>query len=88
MRFISILVLSITLSILTIAMPSKADATEFCSGFKRGYITGYKKASGSSLRPLTPICPIQPLKGLNDPKGDYEHGYIIGYETGLEKGSE
>jgi len=61
-----------------------AFASEFCNGFERGYITGYKQASGSSLNPLTPLCPLQPLKGLNDPKSDYEHGYIIGYERGIE----
>jgi hypothetical protein len=26
--------------------------TDFCRGFEAGYITGYKKASGSSFDPL------------------------------------
>lgn len=63
-----------------------AYASEFCEGFKRGYITGYKQTSGSSYDPYTPYCPYQPYKGYNDPKSDYEHGYIIGYEEGLRKG--
>ena len=63
-----------------------AFASEFCNGFERGYITGYKQASGSSLDPLTPLCPLQPLKDLNDPESDFENGYIIGYEKGLGEG--
>ena len=60
--------------------------TQFCKGFERGYITGHKKASGSSFDPFTPFCPFQPFKGFNDPESDYEHGYIIGYEQGLQEG--
>ena len=61
-------------------------ASEFCDGFERGYITGYKQSSGSGFDPFVPFCPFQPFKRLNDPESDYEHGYIIGYETGLKKG--
>ena len=60
--------------------------SDFCRGFERGYITGYKQASGSSFDPFTPFCPFQPTKGFNDPQSDYEHGYIIGYEQGLKDG--
>ena len=60
--------------------------SEFCQGFKRGYITGYKQASGSSFDPFTPFCPFQPFKKFSDPESDFEHGYIIGYEKGLEEG--
>ena len=65
-----------------------AFASDFCDGFERGYITGHKQASGSGLDPLTPLCPLQPIKGFNDPESDYEHGYIIGYEKGLGAGKE
>ncbi len=61
-------------------------ASDFCRGFEHGYSTGYKQASGSSLEPLTPLCPLQPLKGLNDPQSDYEHGYLIGLQKGLQEG--
>jgi len=61
-------------------------ASEFCDGFERGYITGYKQVSGSSYDPYTPYCPYQPYKGYNDPESNYEHGYIIGYEKGLQEG--
>ena len=60
--------------------------TEFCAGFERGYITGYKQASGSSFDPFVPFCPFQPFKGFNDPESDFEHGYIIGYEQGVREG--
>ena len=63
-----------------------AFASEFCDGFKQGYITGHKQSSGSSLKPLTPHCPLKPLKGLGDPKSDYEFGYTIGYRKGISEG--
>jgi len=63
-----------------------AHADEFCDGFDRGYIAGYKRASGSALDPLTPLCPLQPLKRLNDPDSDFEQGYIIGLELGMQEG--
>ena len=66
---------------------SSAFANQFCDGFERGYVTGYKRASGSSLDPLTPLCPLQPLKRLSDPESDFEHGYVIGLQRGYEAGS-
>jgi hypothetical protein len=61
-------------------------ASDFCRGFERGYIVGYKQSSGSSYDPYVPYCPYQPYKKYNDPQSDYEHGYIIGYEKGLIEG--
>jgi hypothetical protein len=63
-----------------------ASEAQFCAGFERGYIAGYKKATGRSMDPLTPLCPLQPLKRLNDPESDFEHGYLIGLERGLTVG--
>jgi hypothetical protein len=65
----------------------KSFASDFCAGFEQGYITGYKQAKGTSLDPLIPLCPLQPLKGFGDPKSDFEHGYTIGFRQGLTKGS-
>jgi hypothetical protein len=64
-----------------------ALANDFCAGFERGFITGYKRASRSSLDPLTPLCPLQPLKQFGDPDSDFEHGYVIGFERGMIAGS-
>ena len=60
-----------------------AFADEFCDGFERGYITGYKQATNSSLSPLVPLCPLPPLKGFGDPSSDFEFGYTIGFRQGL-----
>jgi len=65
-----------------------ALADQFCDGFERGYITGYKQASGSSLEPLPPLCPLQPLKKLSDPDSDFEHGYLIGLQRGMRAGTK
>lgn len=75
----------LTLSIL--GASAFASSREFCSGFERGYVTGYKKAKGSSLDPLIPLCPLQPLKGFGDPESDFEHGYTVGYDKGIDAGS-
>lgn len=63
-----------------------ASQQQFCAGFERGYIAGYKKASGSGFAPFTPFCPSQPFKSFSDPASDFEHGYTIGYEAGIEAG--
>jgi hypothetical protein len=78
----------LTVSILLIGFSSSiyAGQNQFCAGFERGYVTGHKQSSGSSFAPFTPFCPFQPFKGFNDPKSDYEHGYVIGYEKGVQEG--
>ena len=62
---------------------ANAIASDFCSGFKQGYITGYKQARNTGMSPMTPMCPMQPMKGYGDPKSNFEHGYIIGLKRGM-----
>ena len=62
---------------------ANAIASDFCSGFKQGYITGYKQAKNTSFNPFVPYCPPQPFKGYGDPSSDFEHGYVIGYKQGM-----
>ena len=71
----------------TILYASSVLASEFCDGFKKGYITGYKQAAQTSLTPLVPLCPLKPLKGFGDPKSDFEFGYTIGFRQGVAEGS-
>jgi len=61
-------------------------ASQFCDGFEKGYITGWKQASGKYYDPYTPYCPYKPYKKYNDPDSDYERGYIIGLDKGMKKG--
>lgn len=70
--------------IISLAIASLAFASSFCDGFKRGYIIGYQKITG--YKPLPPLCPLQPLKGFNDPQSDFEHGYVIGLQHGMADG--
>jgi len=76
----------VALILLFTLIGSAAFASEFCDGFARGYVTGYKQSSGSSFDPFVPFCPFQPFKGFNDPDSDFEHGYLIGLEQGLNEG--
>ncbi len=57
--------------------------SEFCAGFKAGYITGYKQAKNTAFNPFVPYCPTQPFKSYGDPSSDFEHGYGIGYRQGM-----
>ena len=77
----------LALSMISLFASAAALGSEFCSGFEKGYKTGYKKAANTSLEPLAPLCPLQPLKGFGDPRSDFEHGYTIGYEKGREEGT-
>ena len=61
---------------------SVANASEFCNGFKNGFITGYKSAKNTGMNPMVPFCPMKPMKGFGDPQSDYEHGYIVGFKQG------
>ncbi|MEM7496316.1 MAG: hypothetical protein AAF471_09560 [Myxococcota bacterium] len=59
-----------------LALSGTANAYgQFCEGFKQGYQTGYMQASGRSVPPIAPVCPVQPVKRLSDPNSDFEHGY-------------
>jgi hypothetical protein len=69
------------LILLGFAVPAMAG--DFCNGFERGYIAGYKKAHNTSLEPLTPLCPLEPLKGFGDPDSEFEYGYQIGFLRGM-----
>jgi|TARA_B110000908_G_C10070560_1_gene364892 hypothetical protein len=60
-----------------------ALASQFCDGFKQGYISGRNQAKGINFTSITPVCPVQPVRGFGDPKSDYEFGYTIGYRTGM-----
>lgn len=75
---------------LTLAAMSPALGTagqdEFCNGFYKGYVEGYKWASGSILEPSIPLCPLQPRKTVRDPDDDFEHGYEVGYDQGRDAG--
>ena len=74
------LVLTVFLILFSI---STAHASQFCSGFKQGYITGYKQAKNTSMNPMVPMCPMQPMKSMSDPQSDFEHGYLIGLRAGM-----
>ncbi len=78
--------LAMITGLLMVTSTSAFAQSEFCQGFKGGYKTGYKQASGSSHDPYTPHCPHQPHKNHYDPESDYEHGYLIGLKEGLRKG--
>jgi len=63
-----------------------ALADEFCDGFSRGYASGFKRAAGSTIDPIPPICPFAPPKSLDDPVSDFDRGQKLGLEKGLQDG--
>lgn len=65
-----------------------AYASQFCDGFKRGYVVGYKRAAQTGFDPFQPFCPFQPIKRLSDPQSDFEHGYLIGLDAGAKSGAD
>ena len=78
-----LLIKKLLVSTLLMGLAGTSFANDFCNGFEQGYKTGYKQTSGSSLDPLTPICPMEPMKRLNDPDSDYEFGYTVGFKAGM-----
>ena len=83
LRFIMKKLILIILSSVFIYSLATAGNYEFCAGFKQGYISGYKQAKNTSMTPMVPFCPMQPMKGFGDPQSDMEHGYTIGYRKGI-----
>lgn len=58
-------------------------ASEFCVGYKHGYIAGYCASQDTPqsqcIRPIVPICPIPDLM-----ESSYQDGYARGFQEGLE----
>ncbi|WP_411361152.1 hypothetical protein [Pseudidiomarina sp. YC-516-91] len=77
------LYITLTIALAIFVSEVLASTAQFCAGFERGYVAGYQKANNTTLRPIVPICPIQPLKGFGDPESDFEHGYQIGFVEGM-----
>ena len=72
----------------TVALASSQSAiagqNEFCDGYYRGYLEGYKRESGSIFDPSLPLCPTMPRMKAGAPRDDAEHGYEVGYEQGRD----
>lgn len=54
----------------------KSD-TDFCNGWKSGYVEGWCYNDPNCLKPIVPVCPV-PL--IN--QKEYKHGYNRGFVTG------
>ena len=92
-KFLAIMILSLLSS-------NVVFADDFCVGFKKGYISGYKKSSNdigckmsdaakSCTGPsdlFVPSCPSKLFrnKSSSDPQSDYEYGYVTGYDQGID----
>lgn len=65
-----------TLLLISIMLFSHSD---FCTGWKSGYIDGYCFEQGidNCIAPPSPPCGI-PQVGLNNYKGGYQQGFIRG----------
>ena len=75
--------LLLTIFLVIFSISNAYAYNEFCNGFKKGYVTGYKQAKNTNMTPMVPMCPMQPMKGYGDPQSDFEHGYVIGLRQGM-----
>jgi hypothetical protein len=78
-------IVGVTLALLM--LPAHAGQREFCAGFEEGYETGYMQEANTSIPPYAPYCPTQTFETHADPDSDFEHGYTVGYRTGIADGS-
>ena len=69
---------------LTTTQTAFAGQDEFCEGFYRGYMEGYKRESGSIFDPSVPFCPTMPRMQAGRPRDDTQFGYEVGYEQGVD----
>ena len=76
-----VLVLVMLLVVLFVA-PVEAARIDWCQGYTQGYVKGYRAATGKTMRPMVPMCPMRSMKRSYDPQDDYENGYLVGYEQG------
>ena len=67
-KFLAVLLLFVSLSV----------ASDFCDGWRAGYIAGYCYRQQYCLPPIVPLCPLARL-------GEYEFddGYNRGFLAGL-----
>jgi thioredoxin-related protein len=45
----------IFITLFFISFFSVANASDFCNGFKNGFITGYKSAKNTNMNPMVPF---------------------------------
>lgn len=60
-------------------------ATDFCGGFKEGFIDGWCYANSRNMYCVPPLPPICPTVRIGESMWSYSDGYKRGYQRGLNK---
>lgn len=63
---------------LSLAWASASAASEFCDGFKDGYMGAYQANAGMAISVIVPVCPVNPGKSFGGAGADYYNGSLIG----------
>lgn len=76
------------LMIVALAATSAAlAADDYCAGYKVGYKEGYAQVTGAEPTPMSPLCPMKPVRAESEKRSEYDRGYDKGLKDGIRDGS-
>ena len=76
------------LTIVALAATSVAFAADdYCEGYKVGYKEGYAQVTGAAPTPMSPLCPMKPVRTDDEKRSEYDRGYQRGLKDGIRDGS-
>jgi hypothetical protein len=62
-------------------------ANDYCEGYKVGYKEGYAQVTGAEPTPMSPLCPLKPVRPESENRSEFERGYQKGLKDGIRDGS-
>lgn len=69
------------------AASSAFAADDYCEGYKVGYREGYAQVAGAAPTPMSPLCPLKPVRSESERRSEYDRGYQKGLRDGIRDGS-
>ena len=62
-------------------------ADDYCEGYKVGYKEGYAQVAGAEPTPMSPLCPLKPVRPEGEKRSEFDRGYQKGIKDGIRDGS-